>query len=89
MDNVEAMSRTLDPSQPWVKDSRGCHTNLAALLDWPDLDSDEEVCMCVSFSYSCLLVTHPAGCSLMERVQISVNKFWVGLRPVRHYTPGQ
>ncbi|XP_045114482.1 ankyrin repeat and IBR domain-containing protein 1-like isoform X2 [Portunus trituberculatus] len=42
MENVEAMSRTLDPSQPWVKDSRGCHTNLAALLDWPDLDSDEE-----------------------------------------------
>ncbi|MPC50485.1 hypothetical protein E2C01_044314 [Portunus trituberculatus] len=43
MENVEAMSRTLDPSQPWVKDSRGCHTNLAALLDWPDLDSDEEL----------------------------------------------
>lgn len=45
MENVEAMGRTLDPSQPWVKDSRGCHTNLAALLDWPDLDSDEEVCV--------------------------------------------
>lgn len=43
MENVEAMGRTLDPSQPWVKDARGCHTNLAALLDWPDLDSDDEV----------------------------------------------
>lgn len=42
MENVEAMGRALDPSQPWVKDSRGRHTNLAALLDWPDLDSDEE-----------------------------------------------
>ncbi|KAK7074772.1 hypothetical protein SK128_016872 [Halocaridina rubra] len=42
MENVEAMGRVLDPSQPWVKDSRGRHTNLAALLDWPDLDSDEE-----------------------------------------------
>ena len=40
---MEAMGRVLDPSQPWVKDSRGRHTNLAALLDWPDLDSDEEV----------------------------------------------
>lgn len=43
MENVDVMGRALDPSQPWVKDSRGRHTNLAALLDWPDLDSDEEV----------------------------------------------
>ncbi|KAK3873737.1 hypothetical protein Pcinc_021271 [Petrolisthes cinctipes] len=42
MENVEVMGRTMDPSQPWVKDARGCHTNLAALLDWPDLDSDDE-----------------------------------------------
>lgn len=43
MENVEVMGRALDPAQPWVKDSRGRHTNLAALLDWPDLDIDEEV----------------------------------------------
>nr|XP_053654000.1 uncharacterized protein LOC128703390 [Cherax quadricarinatus] len=42
MENVEVMGRSLDPSQPWVKDSRGRHTNLAALLDWPDLDSDDD-----------------------------------------------
>ncbi|XP_037798012.1 ankyrin repeat and IBR domain-containing protein 1-like isoform X1 [Penaeus monodon] len=42
MENVEVMGRALDPAQPWVKDSRGRHTNLAALLDWPDLDIDEE-----------------------------------------------
>ncbi|XP_076060868.1 uncharacterized protein LOC143036865 [Oratosquilla oratoria] len=42
LENVAAMERALDPSQPWVKDARGRHTNLAALLDWPDLDSDEE-----------------------------------------------
>lgn len=35
----------LDPARPWVKDSRGRHHNLVAILDWPelnDLDSDDD-----------------------------------------------
>lgn len=58
MENVEAMGRTLDPSQPWVKDARGCHTNLAALLDWPDLDSDDEVFMSGFLYCTDILVKH-------------------------------
>jgi len=29
-----------DPSNPWVKDPSGKHTNVSALLDWP-AESDE------------------------------------------------
>ncbi|XP_066998592.2 uncharacterized protein [Anabrus simplex] len=32
----------LDPNNPWVKDEQGRHTNLSAIYDWPDFDSDEE-----------------------------------------------
>jgi ankyrin repeat/IBR domain-containing protein 1 len=35
----------LDPTRPWVKDSRGRHHNLMAILDWPelnDVESDDE-----------------------------------------------
>ncbi|XP_074650800.1 ankyrin repeat and IBR domain-containing protein 1-like isoform X2 [Tubulanus polymorphus] len=31
----------IDPNNPWVKDKAGRHTNVAALLDWPDDDTDE------------------------------------------------
>ncbi|XP_046457233.1 ankyrin repeat and IBR domain-containing protein 1-like isoform X2 [Daphnia pulex] len=34
--------RQLDPNNPWVKDSQGRHTNLSAIYDWPDANSDEE-----------------------------------------------
>lgn len=34
--------RRLDPRNPWVKDSEGKHTNLSALYDWPDDNSDED-----------------------------------------------
>jgi hypothetical protein len=30
----------LDPANPWVKDPSGKHTNISALLDWPE-ESDE------------------------------------------------
>ena len=35
----------LDPANPWVKDPSGRHTNVSALLDWPEEsdESDEEV----------------------------------------------
>ncbi|RXG51699.1 Ankyrin repeat and IBR domain-containing protein 1 [Armadillidium vulgare] len=42
LESLEVMGRNLDPSQPWVKDNSGRHANLAALLDWPDFDSDDE-----------------------------------------------
>lgn len=31
-----------DPMRPWIRDSRGKHHNLLAILDWPDEESDEE-----------------------------------------------
>lgn len=43
MTEAIAMSlRDLDPNNPWVKDSQGRHTNLSAIYDWPDANSDEE-----------------------------------------------
>ena len=30
-------------SKHWIKDSAGRHTNIAAFLDWPDFESDDEV----------------------------------------------
>ncbi|XP_014667038.1 PREDICTED: uncharacterized protein LOC106808723 [Priapulus caudatus] len=38
---ITASLKDIDPNDPWVKDSSGRHTNLAALYDWPDYDSDE------------------------------------------------
>ncbi|KAG1669698.1 Ankyrin repeat and IBR domain-containing protein 1 [Nymphon striatum] len=35
--------KDLDPNNPWVKDSKGRHTNLLAVYEWPDFDSDEEL----------------------------------------------
>ena len=31
-----------DPHTTWVKGPNGKHTNVTALLDWPDDDSDED-----------------------------------------------
>jgi len=39
---IAASLRQLDPNNPWVKDSQGRHTNLSAIYDWPDANSDEE-----------------------------------------------
>ena len=36
------MASLKDPSKAWVKDQSGKHTNLTAVLDWPDSDSDVE-----------------------------------------------
>ena len=35
-----ASLQDLDPNNPWVKDPTGKHTNVIALLDWPE-ESDE------------------------------------------------
>lgn len=32
----------LDPNRPWVKDSRGRHHNLLAILDWPEEEGSDE-----------------------------------------------
>jgi ankyrin repeat/IBR domain-containing protein 1 len=40
---IAASLKDLDPNNPWVKDSQGRHTNLSAIYDWPDFDSDQEV----------------------------------------------
>lgn len=37
-----ASLRDIDPNNPWVKDAQGRHTNLPAIYDWPDYDSDED-----------------------------------------------
>ncbi|KFM70294.1 Ankyrin repeat and IBR domain-containing protein 1, partial [Stegodyphus mimosarum] len=33
---------SIDPNDPWVVDHEGKHTNIAAVCDWPDYDSEEE-----------------------------------------------
>ncbi|XP_035231957.1 ankyrin repeat and IBR domain-containing protein 1-like, partial [Stegodyphus dumicola] len=33
---------SIDPNDPWVVDHQGKHTNIAAVCDWPDYDSEEE-----------------------------------------------
>ncbi|GFT96564.1 ankyrin repeat and IBR domain-containing protein 1 [Nephila pilipes] len=33
---------TVDPNDPWVINQHGKHTNVAAVCDWPDVDSEEE-----------------------------------------------
>ncbi|KAG8200864.1 hypothetical protein JTE90_015769 [Oedothorax gibbosus] len=32
----------IDPNDPWVINQHGKHTNVAAVCDWPDYDSDDE-----------------------------------------------
>ncbi len=32
----------MDPNDPWVIDANGKHTNVAAVCDWPDYDSDDD-----------------------------------------------
>lgn len=39
---MENSLKDLDPNNPWVKDAQGRHTNLLAICEWPDYDSDEE-----------------------------------------------
>ena len=41
---VLASIQDIDPANPWIKDASGRHTNVTAMLDWPDSDdSDSEV----------------------------------------------
>lgn len=41
---VLASIQDVDPANPWIKDASGRHTNVTAMLDWPDSDdSDSEV----------------------------------------------
>ena len=37
---ILASIQEVDPSNPWIKDASGRHTNVLAVLDWPDSDSD-------------------------------------------------
>ncbi len=37
-----ASVQDLDPSNPWVKDPSGKHTNVSALLDWPEESDDSD-----------------------------------------------
>lgn len=32
----------IDPNDPWVVDENGKHTNVAAVCDWPDYDSEDD-----------------------------------------------
>lgn len=32
----------IDPNDPWIIDENGKHTNVAAVCDWPDYDSDDD-----------------------------------------------
>ena len=32
----------IDPANPWVKDASGRHTNVSALLDWPEEEDESE-----------------------------------------------
>ncbi|XP_055938301.1 ankyrin repeat and IBR domain-containing protein 1-like [Argiope bruennichi] len=34
--------KTVDPNDPWIINQHGKHTNVAAVCDWPDFDSDDE-----------------------------------------------
>ncbi|KAL5005870.1 hypothetical protein ScPMuIL_017028 [Solemya velum] len=41
---IMASIQEVDPTNPWIKDASGRHTNVMALTDWPDSDdSDMEV----------------------------------------------
>ena len=40
---IAASLTEVDPANPWVKDSRGRHTNLAVLYDWPEFDDNEDL----------------------------------------------
>ena len=32
----------IDPANPWVKDPSGKHTNVSALLDWPEEEDESD-----------------------------------------------
>ncbi|XP_005093184.1 ankyrin repeat and IBR domain-containing protein 1 [Aplysia californica] len=38
---IVASIQEVDPSNPWIKDASGRHTNVAALLEWPSDESEE------------------------------------------------
>ena len=31
----------MDPAKPWIKDASGRHTNVMAVLDWPNSDDSD------------------------------------------------
>ncbi|KAH3754089.1 hypothetical protein DPMN_188749 [Dreissena polymorpha] len=39
---ILASIEDFDPENPWIVDASGRHTNIAAILDWPSDDSDDE-----------------------------------------------
>ncbi len=38
----EQQQLLIDPDRPWIRDSRGRHHNLLAILDWPQCSSDSD-----------------------------------------------
>lgn len=60
---IAASLHDLDPENPWVKDGQGRHTNLAAIYDWPDYDSDEEVDVNNALAASILGICSRRGCT--------------------------
>jgi len=52
-----------DPANPWVKDPSGKHTNVSALLDWPEEsdESDSEVTSPSKFSAVSAVAAAAAG----------------------------
>lgn len=57
---VLASIQDVDPANPWIKDASGRHTNVTAMLDWPDSDdSDSEVTTILKLHGTCFR----KGCS--------------------------
>ncbi|VDH97533.1 ankyrin repeat and IBR domain-containing protein 1 [Mytilus galloprovincialis] len=57
---VLASIQDVDPANPWIKDASGRHTNVTAMLDWPDSDdSDTDVTTIIKLHGTCLR----KGCS--------------------------
>lgn len=38
---ILASIQEVDPAKPWIKDASGRHTNVMAVLDWPNSDDSD------------------------------------------------
>ncbi|CAG2199205.1 unnamed protein product [Mytilus edulis] len=75
---VSASIQDEDPANPWIKDASGRHTNVTAMLDWPDsYDSDTDV--------TTIIKRHEE--SQAEEVVDETNGFIKSFRNVKNIVP--
>ncbi|XP_029650318.1 ankyrin repeat and IBR domain-containing protein 1 isoform X2 [Octopus sinensis] len=63
---ILASIQEVDPANPWIKDASGRHTNVMAVLDWPDSDSDSSEADTTGTSLKSIGKCSRSGCNRLQ-----------------------